>query len=103
MDSSSTGLFGIRQVAVTVSDVAAAKAFYHGILGLKFLFDAGPNLAFLECGPVRILLSTPQGAGTVDRNSTLYFQTSMLEAKYASVVAAGAKSGTCTAVDGKNA
>ena len=90
MNSPAIGFSGIRQIAVTVSDVAEAKRFYHGILGLKFLFDAGPNLAFLECGSIRIMLSTSQGAGTVGKNSTLYFQTSGLETHYESVVAAGA-------------
>jgi catechol 2,3-dioxygenase-like lactoylglutathione lyase family enzyme len=37
----------IGQIAITVSDVARAKAFYGDVLGLRFLFDAGPNLSFL--------------------------------------------------------
>lgn len=82
---------GVRQVAITVSDVAKAKQFYQGALRLKFLFDAGPNLAFLECGPLRIMLSTSQGAGEVGKNSTLYFQTQGVEAVYEAVLAAGAK------------
>lgn len=81
----------VRQIAITVSDVAVAKRFYHGVLGLKFLFDAGPNLAFLECGRLRLMLSTPQGAGEVGKNSTLYFQTQGVESTYEAVVAAGAK------------
>jgi len=82
---------GVRQVAITVSDVAEAKRFYQGILGLNFIFDAGPHLAFLECGSLRIMLSTSQGAGAVGKNSTLYFQTNGVEKVYESVVAAGAK------------
>lgn len=80
----------IGQIAITVSDVAKAKAFYHGILGLKFLFDAGPNLAFLSAGSVRIMLSTSQGSGTPGRNSILYFKVSGVEKAYASTLAAGA-------------
>jgi len=80
----------IGQIAITVSDVAKAKHFYGDILGLTLLFDAGPNLAFLAAGPLRIMLSTPQGAGVVGKNSTLYFKTVGLDAAYTQVVAAGA-------------
>ena len=33
---------GIRQVAITVADVDAALGFYRDVLGLAFLFRAGP-------------------------------------------------------------
>jgi predicted enzyme related to lactoylglutathione lyase len=81
----------IGQIAITVSDVTRAKAFYHGILGLQPLFDAGPNLSFLAAGSVRIMLSTSQGSGTPGKNSILYFRVSALESAYAAFVAAGAK------------
>lgn len=81
---------GIRQVAVTVSDVDAALGFYRDILGLAFLFRAGPDLAFLDAGGVRIMLSTPQGAGAVGANSTLYFTVADIAATHAAMVARGA-------------
>jgi predicted enzyme related to lactoylglutathione lyase len=87
----STRVSGIGQIALTVSDVELALGFYRDLLGLDFLFSAGPNLAFLRAGQVRIMLSTPQGAGTVGANSTLYFQTESLEATYTDLVACGAK------------
>lgn len=80
----------LGQLAVTVSDVAKAKAFYHEILGLKFLFDAGPNLSFLAAGSVRIMLTSEQGAGTVGKNSIMYLRTPFLAAAYQVYVAAGA-------------
>src|SRR5215469_4535874 len=55
----------IRQIAITVSDVGTALPFYRDVLGLTFLFSPSANLAFLSAGSVRIMLSTPQGAGTV--------------------------------------
>lgn len=81
----------IGQIAITVSDVAKAKAFYRDILGLAFLFDAGPNLAFLRAGSVRIMLTTPQGAGEVGKNSILYFKVTDIKATHAAIVARGAK------------
>src|SRR5947209_20236087 len=81
----------IRQIAITVSDVSTALPFYRDVLGLTFLFSPGPNLAFLAAGSVRIMLSTPQGAGTAGRNSILYFKVADIAATHAAIVARGAK------------
>lgn len=76
---------------MVVSDVEKATAFYRDVLGLKFLFAAGSNLAFLAAGGVRIMLSTPQGHGEVGKNSVLYFKVSDIVATHAAVVARGAR------------
>jgi predicted enzyme related to lactoylglutathione lyase len=81
----------IGQVAVTVSDVAAALYFYRDILGLTFLFAPSPTLAFLQAGDIRVMLSTPQGSGSVGANSILYFCTKDIEATHSSLVSMGAK------------
>ena len=80
----------IGQIALTVSDVAKAKSFYGDMLGLKFLFDAGPNLSFYAAGGVRIMLTTPQGSGEVGKNSILYFKTTSVDTMYAAIVGRGA-------------
>lgn len=80
----------IGQIAITVSNVEAALGFYRDILGLDFLFGAGPDLAFLDAGGVRIMLSTPQGGGSVGGNSILYFKVSGIEAVHSSLVSRGA-------------
>ena len=82
----------IRQIAITVSDVGAALPFYRDVLGLTFLFSPAPTLAFLAAGGVRIMLSTPQGAGTVGHNSILYFKVTDIAATHAAIVARGARS-----------
>jgi len=81
----------IGQIAIVVSDVARATTFYRDVLGLKFLFGAGPNLAFLQAGSVRIMLSTPQGHGEAGKNSILYFKVDDIAEMHAAVVARGAK------------
>src|SRR6476620_2964047 len=81
----------IRQIAITVSDVETALAFYRDVLGLTFLFRPSPNLVFLGAGSVRIMLSTPQGAGTIGHNSILYFRVTNIAATHAAIVARGAK------------
>ncbi len=89
--TSSPALSDIGQIAITVSDVAKATVFYRDVLGLKFLFPAGPNLAFLAAGTVRIMLTTPQGAGEVGKNSILYFKVADLAAAHAAILARGAE------------
>jgi predicted enzyme related to lactoylglutathione lyase len=81
----------IRQIAITVSDVSTALPFYRDVLGLTFLFSPAPTLAFLAAGSVRIMLSTPQGAGTVGHNSILYFKVTDIVAAHAAIVGRGAK------------
>ena len=81
----------IGQIAITVKDVAVAKKFYTGVLGLKWLFDAGPNLSFVAAGPVRLMLTTAQGTGEAGKNSTLYFRTNSLADLYRSVIDRGAR------------
>jgi predicted enzyme related to lactoylglutathione lyase len=81
---------GIRQIAVTVSDVEQALGFYRDLLGLQFLFAPNADLAFVQAGDVRIMLSTPQGAGSIGANSILYFQVEDIEATFGDFVARGA-------------
>lgn len=85
------GLSDIGQIAITVRDVGQATAFYRDVLGLKFLFSAGPNLAFFAAGTVRLMLSTPQGAGEIGKNSILYFRVTDITTAHRSVVERGAK------------
>src|SRR3974377_1061955 len=82
----------IRQIALTVSDVGTALPFYGDVLGLKFLFSPGANLAFLSAGSVRLMLSTPQGAGTPGQNSILYFKVTDIETTHAALLHRGARS-----------
>jgi predicted enzyme related to lactoylglutathione lyase len=72
----------LGQLAITVKNVEKALEFYRDILGLQFLFSPSENLAFLQCGPTRIMLSTPQGAGEVGKNSIPYFKVQEIEEFY---------------------
>jgi catechol 2,3-dioxygenase-like lactoylglutathione lyase family enzyme len=80
----------IRQIAITVTDVSSALAFYRDVLGLEFLFGAGENLAFLAAGEVRIMLTTPQGAGVPGANSILYFAVADIGVTHAALLDRGA-------------
>jgi len=85
-------ILGIRQIAVTVANVEQALEFYRDVLGLTFLFAPSADLAFVQAGDVRIMLSTPQGAGTVGANSIIYFSVETIEQTFATFVGKGAAS-----------
>jgi len=91
MSVTSTGsvITGLRQVALTVSDVARSVDFYRDAVGLKFLFSAGPNLAFLDIGGVRLMLSSPEGEFKPGLSSVLYFKVADIDAAYAEMMAHG--------------
>ena len=69
---SHVGSTALGQVALTVSDVPRSIAFYRDAVGLRFLFSAGPTLAFLDLGGVRLMLSGPE-AGFVPGSSTVLY------------------------------
>ena len=53
----------IGQLAMTVGDLPRAVAFYRDVLGLRFLFEAPPAMAFFECGGTRLMLALPERDG----------------------------------------
>jgi methylmalonyl-CoA/ethylmalonyl-CoA epimerase len=69
--SSQVGLNQIGQIAITVKDVARATEFYRDKLSMRYLFAAG-NLAFFDCGGVRLMLSSSEQGQS--GNSVLYFK-----------------------------
>ena len=46
----------IGQIFVNVKDLGRAIAFYRDILGMTFLFQAPPAMAFFDCGGIRLML-----------------------------------------------
>jgi methylmalonyl-CoA/ethylmalonyl-CoA epimerase len=67
-----TGLSRLHQISMRAHDVARATRFYRDVLGIPFLFEAPPRLAFFDCGGVRLMLSTPE-PGFDHPGSVLYF------------------------------
>jgi methylmalonyl-CoA/ethylmalonyl-CoA epimerase len=74
---SSFGLSTIGQIAITVSDVERAIAFYRDTLGIKLLFQV-PNLGFFDCGGVRLMLSGAEKPGE-HYSSVIYFRVTDLQ------------------------
>jgi methylmalonyl-CoA/ethylmalonyl-CoA epimerase len=63
----------IGQIAIVCKDVARATTFYRDALGLRFLFSAGPTLAFFDAGGTRLMLSTAEQPEHDHPGSMLYF------------------------------
>jgi len=79
----------IGQIAIRARDLPAAVAFYRDVLGLDYLFEAGP-LAFLMCGDVRLMLAVPENEEVDHPSSTVYFRVADLDAAYAELSGRGA-------------
>ena len=86
----SLGIQNIGQIAINVQDVERATAFYRDVLGLPLLF-AVPNLAFFDCGGVRLMLGPAETAEFDHPSSILYFRVPDLNAGYQRLVELGAK------------
>ncbi|HEY5552496.1 MAG TPA: VOC family protein [Opitutaceae bacterium] len=77
------GLSTIGQIAVQVQDLDRAVAFYRDRLGMRFLFQAPPGLAFFDAGGVRLMLSRPEGEAR--GTSVLYFKVEDIDSAAASL------------------
>jgi methylmalonyl-CoA/ethylmalonyl-CoA epimerase len=82
------GLKTIGQIAIIVRDLDQAVAFYRDVLGMQFLFQA-PNLAFFDCGGVRIMLGPAETPEFDHPGSILYFKVEDLDAAYSTLAARG--------------
>ena len=72
---------GLGQLSVTVSDLARATRFYRDTLGLMYLFSA-PNMAFFDCGGVRLMLGLTDKEGLAAHSSILYFKVDDIRAAH---------------------
>jgi methylmalonyl-CoA/ethylmalonyl-CoA epimerase len=82
---------GIGQIAVNVTDMDRAIAFYRDVVGLPFLFQAGPNLAFFSCGDVRLMLDIPEDQRFAGNASVIYYRVDDLASAFDGLVARGAE------------
>lgn len=74
----------IGQIAITVRDVPRAIEFYRDKLGIPFLFQA-PNMAFFNCGGVRLMMGLPEGDG----GSVIYYKVDDIHAATAALKSGG--------------
>ena len=63
---------GVAQIALSVTDLPRATAFYRDMLGLKVLFEV-PRMSFFDIGGVRLMLSA-HGGKPGGRDTVFYFK-----------------------------
>ncbi len=83
------GLSRIGQISMTARDLDRAVRFYRDTLGLTFLFTAPPQLAFFDCGGVRLLLDVPLDKEFDHPGSILYFTVGDIRQEYQTLVSRG--------------
>jgi len=90
MADSTPGVSGLAQVALNVRNLEASVAFYRDVLGLTFLFSAPPSLAFLQCGPTRVMLNGDPQAKPPAGGPILYYAVADIQAAFSAITAKGA-------------
>ena len=71
----------IGQIAINVKDLPRAVQFYRDTLGMRFLFEV-PNLAFFDCGGVRLMLGKAEQPEFDHPASVLYYKVPDINAAY---------------------
>src|SRR5207247_509983 len=75
-----SGLSRIGQIAMIVHDLPRAVAFYRDVLGMRFLFEAPPKMAFFDCTGIRLMLSLPETAEFDHPGSIIYYTVEDIQA-----------------------
>ena len=63
----------IAQLLIPIDDFERGVAFYRDTLGIPFLFAAPPQMAFFQCGAVRLLVGVMPAGQKAQRGSQIYF------------------------------
>ncbi len=76
------GLSAIAQILVNAKDLERAILFYRDTLGMNFLFQAPPNMAFFDCGGIRILVGIADRKEIDHPASVIYYRVRDIQASY---------------------
>lgn len=87
---SALGIKNIGQISIIVHDLQRAIAFYRDTLGLPLLFTAG-NLAFFDCGGVRLMLGPAETPELDHPSSILYFRVTDINAAHQKLIDRGVR------------
>ena len=91
MASSAAATFGlatIAQIAITVTEVDRAIAFYRDVLGMNLLFQV-PNMGFFACDGVRLMISGAEKSGDL-HSSVIYFKVPDIQQAFRTLADRGA-------------
>lgn len=83
------GLNRVGQLAIIVQNPERALRFYRDTLGMRLLFQAPPDLAFFDCGGVRLMLSPSEGPNTAAASSLVYYDVPDIHAAHDTLAGRG--------------
>ena len=75
----------VGQLLIPVEDFDKGVAFYRDVLGIPFLFAAPPQMAFFNCGGIRLLVGVMPPGEKAQRGSAIYFQVADIKAVHATL------------------
>jgi methylmalonyl-CoA/ethylmalonyl-CoA epimerase len=75
----------VTQLLIPIDDFERGVAFYRDVLGLRLLFAAPPQMAFFQCGAVRLLVGVTPPGQTPQRGSQIYFAVQDIGAVHSSL------------------
>ena len=81
----------ISQIMIPVENFERGVEFYRDVLGLPLMFIAPPNMAFFQCGTVRLLVGVHTGQDPVSRGSAVYYQVDDLQGVYDALESRGVR------------
>jgi methylmalonyl-CoA/ethylmalonyl-CoA epimerase len=84
------GVLGVGQLAIPVEDLERSVHFYRDVMGLRFLFQAPPGLAFLDCGGVRLMLTQTEESEATPPAGVIYYRVANVDQAYATLQTRGA-------------
>ena len=79
----------VAQLLIPVDDFEAGVRFYRDVLGLPLLFAAPPQMAFFNCGGLRLLVGVVPAGQKAQRGSAIYFEIADIHAVYSSLKSNG--------------
>lgn len=90
LETSNYRLSQISQIAVSVSDLERATAFYRDKLGMKYLFTAN-GMAFFDCDGIRLMLARLDRAESAGAKFVVYFKVEDIQKGYQTLLGRGVK------------
>jgi predicted enzyme related to lactoylglutathione lyase len=79
----------VTQLLIPIDDFERGVAFYRDVLGLPLLLAAPPQMAFFQCGAVRLLVGVTPVGQKVQRGSQIYFGVKDIQSIYSSLKSQG--------------
>ena len=83
----------IAQLLIPVSDFDKGVAFYKDVLGIPHLFSAPPQMAFFNCGGIRLLVGVLPADQAAQRGSAIYFKVEDIQGVCATLKGHGVRFG----------